>query len=268
MVKNGGNVVSYFCTPEGRVLHAVGGPVSGKKLLAEARWARDLAADMQNNSGRSKADFVREAHKTAASPGQSHSWRDSNRSSQAHVHRLLSQYAYMPMSQVESKLFRSLSGEKFESNRSEVLHASEAFVQAEKRDRPVLLVLRSNDHMTHSRSRWQQPSPAASVFKDYKVKRLLKNFQVASLPKIQLAAFTSLKELKGWEELASQAGSGWRSENTYLVVHPSGKILSQVHPNRPSDFLAQLNSAQKSWEEESAKNSIGLVSSKTDPARP
>lgn len=140
MVKNGGNVVSYFCTPEGRMLHAVGGPVSGEKLLVEARWARDLALDMQNNSRHSKAEFVRKAHENASRRGQTHSWQDSNRSSQAHVHRLLSQYAYMPMSQVEMKLFRSLSGEKFESNRSEIFNASEAFAQAEKRNRPILLV--------------------------------------------------------------------------------------------------------------------------------
>ena len=72
MVKNGGNVVSYFCTPEGQLLHAVGGPVSGEKLLAEARWARDLALDMQNKSRQSKAEFVRKAHENASRRGQTH----------------------------------------------------------------------------------------------------------------------------------------------------------------------------------------------------
>jgi hypothetical protein len=36
--KQGGNVASYFCTRDGRVLHAVVGPVSSAKLLEEARW--------------------------------------------------------------------------------------------------------------------------------------------------------------------------------------------------------------------------------------
>jgi hypothetical protein len=36
--KQGGNVASYFCTPEGRVLHAVAGPVKAATLLREARW--------------------------------------------------------------------------------------------------------------------------------------------------------------------------------------------------------------------------------------
>ncbi len=36
--KQGGNVASYFCTPEGHVLHAVAGPVTGDTLLREASW--------------------------------------------------------------------------------------------------------------------------------------------------------------------------------------------------------------------------------------
>lgn len=37
--KNGGNVVTYFCTPDMRVLHFVVGPVSAGKLMDEAAWA-------------------------------------------------------------------------------------------------------------------------------------------------------------------------------------------------------------------------------------
>jgi hypothetical protein len=47
--KQGGNVASYFCTPDGRVLHAVVGPVNGRKLLEEARWVEETwkLAEMQ-----------------------------------------------------------------------------------------------------------------------------------------------------------------------------------------------------------------------------
>jgi hypothetical protein len=37
--KQGGNVASYFCTPDGGVLHVVPGPVDAATLLDEARWA-------------------------------------------------------------------------------------------------------------------------------------------------------------------------------------------------------------------------------------
>ena len=36
--KQGGNVATYFCAPDGRVLHVVAGPVNGPQMLAEARW--------------------------------------------------------------------------------------------------------------------------------------------------------------------------------------------------------------------------------------
>jgi hypothetical protein len=39
--KQGGNVASYFCTPEGQVLHAVAGPADGATFLREARWANE-----------------------------------------------------------------------------------------------------------------------------------------------------------------------------------------------------------------------------------
>jgi hypothetical protein len=40
--KQGGNVASYFTTPEGRVLHCVAGPVDAPTLLREARWAVEI----------------------------------------------------------------------------------------------------------------------------------------------------------------------------------------------------------------------------------
>ena len=36
--KQGGNVASYFCLPDGRVLHVVAGPANAATLLREARW--------------------------------------------------------------------------------------------------------------------------------------------------------------------------------------------------------------------------------------
>jgi hypothetical protein len=40
--KNGGNVATYFCRPDGTVLHAVPGPVDAATFLREARWAVDV----------------------------------------------------------------------------------------------------------------------------------------------------------------------------------------------------------------------------------
>ncbi|MSQ93549.1 MAG: hypothetical protein EXR98_03220 [Gemmataceae bacterium] len=40
--KVGGNVASYFCVPEGGVLHALAGKTDARTLLKEARWAVDI----------------------------------------------------------------------------------------------------------------------------------------------------------------------------------------------------------------------------------
>ena len=63
--KNGGNVASYFCTPDGRVLHAVAGPVDGHTYLREAQWANDTyqRAVLDNRTSLAQQQaFFRKAH--------------------------------------------------------------------------------------------------------------------------------------------------------------------------------------------------------------
>ncbi|MCS7017043.1 MAG: hypothetical protein NZM42_13135 [Gemmatales bacterium] len=36
--KQGGNVATYFCAPDGRVLHVIPGPVNAETFLSEAQW--------------------------------------------------------------------------------------------------------------------------------------------------------------------------------------------------------------------------------------
>jgi hypothetical protein len=63
--KQGGNVASYFCTPDGRVLHAVAGPVNAATLLREARWVVEtykLALLEHPDDGTAVRAFVWNAH--------------------------------------------------------------------------------------------------------------------------------------------------------------------------------------------------------------
>jgi hypothetical protein len=63
--KQGGNVASYFCAPDGRVLHAVAGPVDGPTFLREATWVIDTAKkaikDADGDGGKFKI-AMRTAH--------------------------------------------------------------------------------------------------------------------------------------------------------------------------------------------------------------
>ena len=63
--KQGGNVASYFCAPDGRVLHVVAGPVDAATLLREARWVVDTVRQTLADSKGDGADFkarFRRAH--------------------------------------------------------------------------------------------------------------------------------------------------------------------------------------------------------------
>jgi len=63
--KQGGNVASYFCAPDGRVLHVIPGPVNAPTLLREAKWVvettKKAMAEANGDGGKFKAYF-RKAH--------------------------------------------------------------------------------------------------------------------------------------------------------------------------------------------------------------
>jgi hypothetical protein len=63
--KQGGNVATYFCAPDGRVLHAIAGPVNAQTMLIESKWVVKVA---QRGIEESKGDgaafkaHLRKAH--------------------------------------------------------------------------------------------------------------------------------------------------------------------------------------------------------------
>lgn len=63
--KQGGNVATYFCAQDGRVLHVIAGPVDAATMLREARWVVDTVkkslAETENRTITFKSKF-REAH--------------------------------------------------------------------------------------------------------------------------------------------------------------------------------------------------------------
>ncbi len=63
--KQGGNVASYFCAPDGRVLHVLAGPVDAATLLREAKWVVDTtqkAMAAAKNDGAIFKSFFRKVH--------------------------------------------------------------------------------------------------------------------------------------------------------------------------------------------------------------
>jgi hypothetical protein len=63
--KQGGNVASYFCAPDGRVLHCIAGPVDANTFLQEAKWVVETtqkAMKEANGDGAKFKAYFRKAH--------------------------------------------------------------------------------------------------------------------------------------------------------------------------------------------------------------
>jgi len=63
--KQGGNVASYFCAPDGRVLHCIAGPVDAATFLREAKWVvqtTEKAMKVAKNDGAAFKAYFRKAH--------------------------------------------------------------------------------------------------------------------------------------------------------------------------------------------------------------
>ena len=64
-VKVGGDVVTYLCTPQLEVIHAIPGNVPADRFLAELKWAVELAGRLNGRAGDSRTRVAKEAHEAA-----------------------------------------------------------------------------------------------------------------------------------------------------------------------------------------------------------
>jgi hypothetical protein len=120
--KQGGNVASYFCSPDGRVLHAVAGPVKAEVLLREARWVVETCkmAQLEGKQGPAALrDFFRAAHAERLKQTYDLDVEHLGRKQQARaldlqgrVHLLLAAVPLPKIEQVYKLVFENILGEK------------------------------------------------------------------------------------------------------------------------------------------------------------
>src|SRR5262249_1181884 len=119
--KQGGNVASYFCTPDGRVLHAIAGPVDADTMLREARWANDIAKlallenpkdDLQMRTffWNAHAQRLRQEHGLDLTGTNCRALGNLN--SQGRVHLILAAAPLAPIDRVYKLVFEKVLGEK------------------------------------------------------------------------------------------------------------------------------------------------------------
>jgi hypothetical protein len=140
--KQGGNVASYFTTPNGRVLHVIAGPVNADTLLREARWVTETyKLAMLESKGdlnrfkeifrRAHADRLRQDHGLNIDPSVLPSSGSSpammtvllgkmaNQKAlgkQAQVHILLTAAPLAKIEQIYKVVFENILGEKVSTN--------------------------------------------------------------------------------------------------------------------------------------------------------
>jgi hypothetical protein len=137
--KQGGNVASYFCTPNGGILDAIAGPVDAATLLREARWVvetRKSALLESHGDMRRYQLFFRQAHADrlpSQAQASSVNWQrlplyppseaalagllDNNPvvrqlDQQGKVHALLAVYPLVPLTQAYKVIYEKVLNEK------------------------------------------------------------------------------------------------------------------------------------------------------------
>ena len=107
--KQGGNVATYFCLPDGSVLHIIAGPVDADTFLTEAKWVvevrKNALFEARNNMTRYRA-FLRSAHQERLAHDA------GGNGNQQQVHSLLARSPLIKIEDVYKHVFERILGEK------------------------------------------------------------------------------------------------------------------------------------------------------------
>lgn len=141
VVKVGGNVASYFCTPTGKVIHAVAGPVSALDLLREARWAQRAYAELQGERRSKQLEILAQAHAALANAGHHSGAGDVQQ-----IHRYLANHPLAAIDDVYAYIFERIVGEEVTPPDAPLFEVDQRLAEARQLGRPVLLfVYADND---------------------------------------------------------------------------------------------------------------------------
>jgi hypothetical protein len=179
--KNGGNVASYFCTPDGRVIHALAGPAKAEELLAEAHWAVALEHEAEGDAGRF-ATAHREAMQSLEQRGRT--------AAPYQIHRLLAREQVPALKDVYRNVFENIVGQRLSQPETELDHAERAFAAAKRSKLPILLILhKGGDNQTVLRE-WEWTVTGKSQTLGRAFDALTRCYVVVALPLSELAAFS------------------------------------------------------------------------------
>ncbi len=261
--KNGGNVASYFCTPAGRVIHAVVGPVNADELFEEAQWAIDTFAAIADQPLRDQVQYVAVAHQAAlgravVAPNWGKSnWsrpvavRDSPRrgGSSQQIHELLAEQPLATVVNVYQEIFEHILGQRISKAAPNLALADRLLTVAERDGRPLLFVIhqhRENSMVNDEWLRYLSQRRSSNV----SLQAMLRDFVVIVLPLRELPALSHrlgrppfdapdqisplfIVARSNGEQLA--AATGWHAldDLVYLLAYGSVQAMKERPPSVP-----------------------------------
>ena len=179
--KNGGNVASYFCDPEGRVIHALTGPEPAQELLAEARWALERV-----HQGKVDPSEVATAHREAMESLQ----QRGRTSALYQIHQLLARDGLPALADVYRNIFENILGQPLSSPDSELDHAARAFAAAGRSKLPILLILHQGRDNQAVLREWRRTQSGDGQSQTSSIAGLADCYVVVALPLADLPAFS------------------------------------------------------------------------------
>lgn len=240
IVKQGGNVASYFCTPSGRVIHAVVGPVEADELLKEANWAISL----WNTAGKLRTLQLQQREVSLAHqrelPGAPRSKQPPHNvgginlpfggqwataltqlmgTQPQKVHQLLAETPLAPLDNIYVDVFERILGERV-STAPNVELAEQGLTFAEEENRPMLFILHDGLDNSLFKEQWlawlkskEHGNPVLLV--------LMRHCVVIALPQKEMPALS--KRLKQEPFTAATLGSP-----LFVVTDSRGKQLDSL----------------------------------------
>ncbi len=179
--KNGGNVASYFCTPDGRVIHGLTGPASAEELLAEARWAVELDREARGNAVQVAAGH-REACESLEQRG--------SRSTLVQIHRLLSEQPLPLLKDVYRRVFADILAQPLSGPETELDGAERAFAAAKRAKLPILLILHKAARTSDVLREWERTVAGRGLVRSQPLDALARCYVVIALPINELPALS------------------------------------------------------------------------------
>jgi hypothetical protein len=224
--RNGGNVASYFCTPQGRVIDAVTGPVAGGELLDEARWAVAAYDEASGGSPGDLAAKLARAHRQAAPQGR------GNAGQQAKIHNLLAGNPLPPLGAVYQEIFERILGQRVNLPGDGLERVAEAVADAKTRQLPILFLLHKEQSNAAALRHWKELLERHERVKGDPLTTMAESFVVVSLP---LDALPAASQRLGIRPFAAPDNSS----PLFVITRSSGRQLTAVTTWDKTDELAR-----------------------------